>query len=819
MQDSEMEKKENNENIVEPTKYTGVFLSNIVAVPYVNITCDIRDVGELRGLRKAFERGENVVLLASVDGIQNPTINDFCSVGCVCEIKQFTQTDKMTKVVMQGVNRVKIDRIESILPDFVLYATPLAEVNASTVVAYQRMNEIKVTLRELNRKEPFLPPLLENQLLNMEATPSKFADILIHLVAKGDIRTQQLLLEELNVEERLAIIQRLMTNVAEMVALKQKIDRKVNDSIAKSQKEMFLREQLHAINDELNGELSENEEFREKVKKLGLSKENEEKVLKEINRLEKLPFGSPELGYIRNFVETVLELPWTQKTEDKLDIVEARKVLDKDHYALDKVKDRIVETLAVIKLTGKVNGQIICLVGPPGVGKTSIAKSIATAMGRKFVQVSLGGVSDESVIRGHRRTYVGAMCGRILAGMKQAGTINPVFLLDEIDKLSRDIKGDPASALLEVLDPAQNDHFKDNFLEMPYDLSQVMFILTANTLETIPRPLLDRMEVIEVRSYTELEKIQIAKRHLIAKQEEMAGLKPGTVPFTDEILSNIIRKYTFEAGVRSFERCIATVCRKYATRVVDGKKFKDISVQNLRDYLGNDYASEPEIYQGGNVGEVVGLGVNGAGGSPILIEALAVYGADKIVLTGQMGDVFKESTEAAYTLIMSMADELNINPLAFSRSTLHLHHPQSSGVEGPSAGIATATAIASAYTNRPVRPLLAMTGEVSLRGRVLPIGGVRDKLIAAARTGIQTVIVPKDNEHNLDDLPDDIRKKLDIRLVTDIHEVFDIALGEPLPQKTSLQKLIERDQKELENKKQGELPSGTGTKIFEQNVI
>jgi len=795
---------ENEENLVvqtEAKRYTGVFLSNIVAVPFVTITCDINEVGEVRGLRSAYEKGQKVVLIASKGGILNPTIDDFCKVGCECEIKQFIQKGNQTKVVMLGVNRVKIDKIESILPDFIVLASIMPEINANTVTAYQKMNLIKGNLRVLNQKEPFLPPLLENQLLNMEATPSKFTDVLIHLVAKGDIVSQQQLLEETNVEERLNLIEKLMTNVSQMLELKQKIDRKVNDSISKSQKEMFLREQLHAINDELNGELDENEEFRTKVKQLGMPKDSEEKVLKEINRLEKLPFGSPELGYIRNFIDTVIELPWSNKTEDKLDIIEARKVLDKDHYALDKVKDRIIETLAVIKLTGKVNGQIICLVGPPGVGKTSIAKSIATAMGRKFVQVSLGGVSDESVIRGHRRTYVGAICGRILAGMKQAGTINPVFLLDEIDKLTKDIKGDPSSALLEVLDPAQNDHFKDNFLEMPYDLSQVMFILTANTLDTIPRPLLDRMEIIEVRSYTELEKIEIAKRHLIAKQEENAGLKKGTVPFTDEILTAIIHEYTFEAGVRGFERCIATICRKYATRKVDGKKFKDVTISNLRDYLGNDFVSEPEIYQGGNVGEVVGLGVNSAGGSPILIEAMAVYGPDKIVLTGQMGTVFQESTQAAYTLIMNMADELGINPLAFSRSTLHLHHPQSVGVEGPSAGIATAVAIASAYTNRPVKPLIAMTGEVSLRGRVLAIGGVRDKLIAAARTGMKTVILPKDNEHNLDDLPKDIRDKLDIHLVTDIHEVFDLALGKAKDGQTSLQKLIERDQKEIDEKK------------------
>ena len=802
MQQSEA--NNDNENIERKNfsaKYTGVFLSNIVAVPYVNITCDMHNVGELKGLKEAYERGEKVVLLASKDCIPNPTIDDFCDIGCVCEIKQFRENGQDAEVMMMGLQRVKVEKIHSIMPDFILTATPLSEVNANTVLAFQKMNAVKGELRELNRKERFLPPMLENQLLNQDMDPGKFADMMIHLVAKGDMKIQQSLLEMIDVEERLNEIVRLMENVKQVLALKQKIERKVNDNIAKSQKEMFLREQLHAINDELHGEVSENEEFRKKVKELGMPKESEEKVLKEINRLEKLPFGSPELGYIRNFVETVIELPWTQKTEDNLDLIKAREVLDNDHYALEKVKDRIIESLAVIKLTGKVNGQIICLVGPPGVGKTSIAKSIAAAMGRKFVQVSLGGVSDESVIRGHRRTYVGAMAGRIIAGMKQAGTINPVFLLDEIDKMAKDIKGDPASALLEVLDPAQNDHFKDNFLEIPYDLSQVMFILTANELRNIPRPLLDRMEVIEVRSYTELEKIQIAKRHLIAKQEANAGLPGGTVPFTDEILSAIIRQYTYEAGVRGFERALAGVCRKYATRRVDGQKFRDISVDNLDDYLGTDKMKELDIFEGGNVGEVVGLGVNGVGGSALLIEAQAVYGTDKKVLTGQLGNVFKESIQTAYTVVVNMADELNIDPLTFGKSVLHIHHPQSSGVDGPSAGIATVTAIASTYTNRPVRKHLAMTGEVSLRGRVLPIGGVRDKLIAAVRAGIKTIIMPKDNESNLSDLPNDIREKLDIHLVTDIREVIEIALDEPLPEMSSLQKMVAKDKAEMERKK------------------
>ena len=591
-----------------------------------------------------------------------------------------------------------------------------------------------------------------------------------------DVTEQQKMLSELDVEKRLDVIGDAVNKFINTLTWKKEIDDKVNESLTKSQKEMFLREQMKVINDELNGDVDEIEEMKTKIKALNLPKEHEEKVLKEVKKMAKLPFGSPEIGYTRNFLETVLELPWTEKTEDNLDLKQAKKVLDEDHYALDKVKERILEILAVMKLTKKVSAQIICLVGPPGVGKTSIAKSIARAMGRKFTQVSLGGVSDESVIRGHRRTYVGAMCGRILAGMKQAKTINPVFLLDEIDKLTRDVRGDPSSALLEVLDPEQNNHFKDNFLELSYDLSQVLFIITANTLETIPKPLLDRMEVIELRAYTEIEKIHIAKEHLIEKQEQLCGLKKGTIPFTDKILSKIINEYTYEAGVRGLERAISAVCRKYASFKVLGKT-KKITENNLPEFMGNDFVHELEIYQGGNVGEVVGLAVTSVGGDTLLVEATVVPGEKNLVLTGKLGEMMKESAQTAYSLVKSMATDLNIDPSRFSKEGLHVHIPHvPGGVEGPSAGIATTTAIVSAFTNKKVKKHLAMTGEVSLRGRVLPIGGVRDKLIAASRAGVKTIILPKDNEKDLKDLPKEIRSILDIHLVSNIKEVLDLAL-------------------------------------------
>lgn len=752
-------------------------LTNLAVVPGVNVTCDINNVFEAQSFKEIFNKKEKIVLITSKNGVMNPTAEDlfeFCCLARIDKIQDISNGGLKASVV--GESRAKITSVVTMKP-IIVNVEVLNDINKDSEVAFQKMEVIKKKCKDASKFDRYFPPEVEAQILYNTLTPSQFADSLIHLLVKN-VNVQQKFLSELDVEKRLDIISEALDKFVGSVVWRKQIDDKVNANFSKNQKEMFLREQLHVINDELNGEIDEIEDMKTKVKALKLSKDNEEKVLKEINRLSKLPFGSPEVGYIRSFIETVLELPWTQRTEDNLDLVQARKVLDKDHYALDKVKARIIETLAVMKLTGKVSGQIICFVGPPGVGKTSIARSIATAMGRNFVQVALGGVNDESVIRGHRRTYVGAMCGRILAGMKQAKTINPVFLLDEIDKLTKDIKGDPSSALLEVLDSEQNNHFKDNFLELPYDLSQVLFILTANSLENIPKPLLDRMEIIELRSYTEIEKIQIAQKHLIPKQEELCGLKKGVIPFTKEILSKIINEFTYEAGVRSLERAIASVCRKYVTFEVGGVEKQEISLNNLPYFLGNEFAHEPEMFQGGNIGEVVGLAVTDVGvGSTLLIEATVFEGDEKITLTGKLGQLMKESTEAAYSLIKSMSTELGIDSSRFAKSGLHIHIPHASnGVEGPSAGIAATTAIASAYLQKKVRPHLAMTGEVSLRGRVLAIGGLRDKLIAATRVGIKMVIIPKDNEKDLKDLPQEVRDMLDIHLVSDIREVLSLAL-------------------------------------------
>lgn len=804
MQDTEQKNINPTENLgviekMKGRKLNALYLSNIVAVPGVNLTCDVNNELDANSIRDAFDKNEQIVVVASKNMSENPSVKDFLEIGCLSTIKRIIPQGNNLRVMLSGDARVMIHRFD--LQDrFTVNAEIVTDKNADTPMALQLMDDIRDKMRELTT-DRVLPGPLQAAIIDDEIDASTFSDMLVHFLAKDNMEKQRELLTQLDVEQRLKTLNELMTIMLTNYRTRKEIEEKVNDNIAKTQKEIYLREQLHVINEELNGEIDEVEDLTNKVKALGMPKDSEEKVIKEINRLGKLPFGSPEIGYIRNFIDTVLELPWTKKTEDNLDIKKAKKVLNDEHYALDDVKQRILETLAVIKLTGKVNAQIICLVGPPGVGKTSIAKSIAKAMGREFVQVSLGGVSDESVIRGHRRTYVGAMCGRILAGMKQAGTINPVFLLDEIDKLTRDAHGDPSSALLEVLDPAQNDHFKDNFLELPYDLSQVMFILTANDIRGIPMPLRDRMEIIQLRSYTEIEKIHIAKNYLIPKQEKAAGIPEGTVKLDDDLLRLIINQYTFEGGVRSLERKIAEICRKYASFIVTGQKFKDVCAENIEDYLGHNRVKELDIYKGGNVGEVVGLSVVGdITGSLLLIEAILSEGKGELQLTGQPGKMMQESSKIAFSLIKSRAKSWGIPMDKINKNNIHLSIPNKNGVEGPSAGIAMTTAMVSVFTGIPVKEKLAMTGEISLSGRVFPIGGVRDKLIAAARGGIKECIIPKDNEDDLWELPKEIKSVLKIHKVSTIDEVLALALKKPLKpltdEKTDEQKPTKKGKKE-----------------------
>ncbi|EAO52433.1 ATP-dependent endopeptidase Lon [Bacillus thuringiensis serovar israelensis ATCC 35646] len=552
-------------------------------------------------------------------------------------------------------------------------------------------------------------------------------------------------------------------------------------SMERTQKEYFLREQMKAIQTELGdkeGKGGEVEELREKIEQSGMPEETMKAALKELDRYEKLPASSAESGVIRNYIDWLLALPWTEATEDIIDLAHSEEILNNDHYGLEKVKERVLEYLAVQKLTNSLKGPILCLVGPPGVGKTSLARSIATSLNRKFVRASLGGVRDESEIRGHRRTYVGAMPGRIIQGMKKAKTVNPVFLLDEIDKMSNDFRGDPSAALLEVLDPEQNHNFSDHYIEEPYDLSKVMFVATANTLSSIPGPLLDRMEIISIAGYTELEKVHIAREHLLPKQLKEHGLRKGNLQVRDEALLEIIRYYTREAGVRTLERQIAKVCRKVAKIIVTAERKRIVVTEKkIVDLLGKHIFRYGQAEKTDQVGMATGLAYTAAGGDTLAIEVSVAPGKGKLILTGKLGDVMKESAQAAFSYIRSRAEELQIDPNFHEKNDIHIHVPEGAVPrDGPSAGITMATALISALTGIPVSKEVGMTGEITLRGRVLPIGGLKEKTLSAHRAGLTKIILPAENEKDLDDIPESVKENLTFVLASHLDEVLEHAL-------------------------------------------
>ena len=587
---------------------------------------------------------------------------------------------------------------------------------------------------------------------------------------------KQQLLEETRLVERLKLFERCLNDELEISRLEKKIAQNVRKNIDQSQKEYFLREQLKAIHKELGDDVEENAKLREKLLAKHLPKEVEDKAMAELARMDKMPASSPEYTVLRNYADWLIDLPWTEETKDTESLADVEKVLDEDHYGLEKIKERVVEYLAVLKLTGELKAPILCLVGPPGVGKTSIAKSVARALGRKFVRMSLGGLKDEAEIRGHRRTYIGAMPGRILYEMKNAGSVNPVFLLDEVDKISMDLRGDPASALLEVLDPEQNSTFRDRYLEVPYDLSKVMFIATANTLDTIPGPLRDRMEIIELSGYTPQEKEEIAKRYLVPKKRKENGLTEENLRITEGAIGAMIDGYTMEAGVRSLERTIGTVCRKAAVRIAKDLDKKGITVtrQNLEKFLGaKRFLRDEEMREEDEVGAATGLAWTAVGGATLTIEVSAMQGKGDILLTGKLGDVMKESARAAISYIRAHAEKYGIDEEEFERKDIHIHIPEgATPKDGPSAGITMATAILSAFTNHPVRRDVAMTGEITLRGKVLPIGGLKEKALAANRIGIKNVIIPEENRKDVEEIPETVRKNLNFICVQNVDEVF-----------------------------------------------
>ena len=755
-------------------------LRDIVVFPHMIVPLFVGREKSVRALESVMKEDKQILLVAQKNAAQDdPAAGDIYSVGTISTILQLLKLpDGTVKVLVEGLRRARIESFKETEDFFEVVAEPIedradegkeVEALGRTVVA-QFEQYIK-----LNKK--IAPEVLVS--VNQIESPSKLADtVASHLGLK--IAERQELLELDSTAERLERVFNHMEAEIGVLQVEKKIRNRVKRQMEKTQREYYLNEQLKAIQKELGeGEDGKDEtaELEAKIKATKLSKEANEKAMAELKKLRSMSPMSAEATVVRNYLDWVIGIPWKKRSKIKNDVVEAEKILDADHYGLDKIKERIVEYLAVQARSPKLRGAILCLVGPPGVGKTSLGKSIAKATGRNFVRMSLGGVRDEAEIRGHRRTYIGSMPGKIIQGMKKAKTSNPLFLLDEIDKLGADWRGDPASALLEVLDPEQNGSFADHYLEVDYDLSDVMFVTTANSLR-MPQPLLDRMEIIRIPGYTEDEKVEIAKRHLLPKQEEAHGLKKGEWSVSDDALLEVVRTYTREAGVRNLEREIATLARKAVKEIVTAKAKKIvITKKNLEKFLGVPKFRFGETEAEDMVGVVTGLAWTEVGGEILTIESVLLPGKGSIKQTGKLGDVMQESVQAAYSYIRSRSVQFGVKPPFFDKRDIHVHVPEgATPKDGPSAGIAMATSIVSAMTSIPVRKDVAMTGEITLRGRVLPIGGLKEKLLAALRAGITTVFIPKDNEKDLADIPANVKKNLAIIPVSHVDEVIERAL-------------------------------------------
>lgn len=769
-----------------------VALRGLVVFPGMGITFDVGRTRSLHAIKAAMADDQQIFLVAQKDVRDDePDFDKLFKIGTIAKISHILRlpNSDTVRVSVDGITRatmvdmlqcdpylitdVKIRREISVKSDDKDYATAL-------------VRQTKDYFEDYAEVVPQMPAEIILDVLEKN-DPGELADYIGSNIML-EYKKRQQILNEINPLKRLEKVCCLLANEGDLMKLENEINQKVQENIDKSQRDYYLHEQMKIISEELNDGLSpqaECDEFREKIIALGLDEKSEKKLLKECARLEKMSSTSPEATVIRVYLETCLELPWHKYSTDKLDLTHARKVLDRDHYGLEKVKERIVEALAVRSLSDGCYGQTLCLVGPPGVGKTSIAKSIATAMGRRFARISLGGTSDEAEIRGHRKTYIGAMPGRIINAVKQAGTQNPIILLDEIDKLGSDYKGDPSSALLEALDGEQNSTFVDRYIELEFDLSKVMFITTANDTSTIPAPLLDRMEIIELPGYTNEEKFNIAKKHLVPKQAKLHGLNGRTFKINDKALYALIDGYTREAGVRKLEQKIAALCRKAAAEIVGGES-KSLTVKeaNLEKLLGPKKYLPLSVDMEAEIGVVNGLAWTSVGGEMLQVEAAVFDGTGKVELTGSLGDVMKESAMAAVSFIRSKADKYGVNHNFYKEKDIHIHVPEGAvPKDGPSAGVTMATALLSALTNTPVNQFVAMTGEISLRGRVLPIGGLREKTMAAYRMGIKTVIIPQKNVPDLSEIDEKVRTALKFVPVTELDEVFEIALVTPKEEK------------------------------------
>ena len=760
-----------------------------VAFPHTSISFEVGREVTLQAIQRATSGDKKLLILTQRDtDKQDVAPEDLYTVGCVSKIKQVAQLPgNGVRVVCEVLYRARARAVRLEGGHFSAVCDPIKPVRSDEVLEEAYLRTAKELVKDVLATDGKIGKETSMRLERI-TDADEYVDVALSAM-RVRLPIKQEILEEERVVERLRRFERCLNDELEISRIEKKISNAVRQSIDKNQKEYFLREQLKAIHTELGDDNKEEDEYREKIEAKNLPSALKEKCLKEVDRLSKMPSSSAEYTVISTYLEQVLALPWTEQTTDTESLKDCSAVLDADHYGLEKIKERITEYLAVLKLTGEMKAPILCFVGPPGVGKTSIASSIARALKRNFVRMSLGGVKDEAEIRGHRRTYIGAMPGRILYAMKNAGTINPVFLLDEIDKITSDMHGDPASALLEVLDPEQNSTFRDRFLEAPYDLSKVLFIATANTLDTIPAPLRDRMEIIELSGYTMEEKTEIARRYLVPKQLKANGLHEKYAKFTDAGIRAVIEGYTREAGVRSLERSIGSVCRKLAVNYANGHTMSKITVDKklVEELLGAPkFKSKADRFTA-EVGTVTGLAWTAVGGTALTVEATLFKGKGEVKLTGKLGDVMKESALTALSYIRAHAEEYGIDPDVFAKTDLHIHVPEgATPKDGPSAGITIATAILSAFTGKRVRGDIAMTGEITLRGKVLPIGGLKEKALASRRIGIKTVIIPDENKREIEELPFVVQKDVAFVPVKSVDEVFRLALEEFKPQKLTL---------------------------------
>ncbi|NPA40422.1 MAG: endopeptidase La [Thermodesulfobacteria bacterium] len=754
-------------------------IRDLVVFPSMVVPLFIGRKKSLTAIEKALSMDKLIVLSTQKNSrIENPKPKDIYKIGTIALIlKTFNISENRLKAVVQVLSRVEIKEFLQTSPYFKVKIEPCKEKEPEVITPEIEalMRSVKENTEKLLALKGGLNPEISSVISSVEE-PGRLAD-LVTIYLKLKVKEAQELLETLDAVERLKKISNILIREIEITSLQNKIQAEAQEEIGRSQREYFLREQLRAIKREL-GEFddieSEIEELHSKIKKAKMPKEVEKEALKQLNRLEYMHPDSSEAAVIRNYLEWLIELPWKKSTKDNLDLKHVKKVLDKEHYDLEKVKERILEFLAVKKINPKAKGAILCFVGPPGVGKTSLGRSIAKALGRKFVRVALGGVKDEAEIRGHRRTYVGALPGRIIQGIKQAGVNNPVFLLDEIDKLCSDFHGDPAAALLEVLDPEQNKEFVDHYLDVPFDLSKVLFITTANMTEPIPKVLLDRMEVIYLSGYTYKEKLEIAKKHLIPRLLKEHGLKKKDIKISDEVILKIIEEYTYESGVRELERKLAAICRKFARKIAEGEKGPfEVKPEDLVELLGPpEYIEELEQKED-EIGVATGLAWTPNGGEVLYVEAVVMPGKGELILTGQLGDVMKESAKAALSFIRSRHKEFGLEPDFYKKYDLHIHVPSGAiPKDGPSAGVTIAVAMISALTKKPVSKDYAMTGEITLRGKILPVGGIKEKSLAALRKGIKNVFIPQKNVKDLEEIPKDLREKINFILVSHLDEIL-----------------------------------------------